>query len=241
MAFQDPTSNYDPEWVARQLAKNPCFEAPADAANSGNIRTCPVRLSFPYLFKAQAPMEQGREPKYAVTCLFPMGADLTVLRAAASRVALEKWPNLGQPGGIQPAQLHTPFKDQGDKAQWGGYSPGAICITASSERKPPVVDARLAPITDEALIYPGVWAFVTLRPFAFETRNPQGAVVKRGISFGLQSVMRLVDDQDLGGASGDPTSDFAGVQIEGLASDIDPGQQFANAAGGEVTKASVFG
>lgn len=232
MSTHDPSSNYDDAWIANAVSRNPFWEAPADAANAGNIRSCPVRLSFCHLFKPQAAMEQGRPDKFVTTLLIPHGADLTIPRGAASRVAFEKWPNLGQPGGVQVAGLHSPFKDQGEKAQFEGYNPGAFCITAASERRAPVVDMRGAPIVEPEKVYPGVWAFVTIRPFAFETRHPTSqAVLKRGVSFGLQSVMILVDDKELGGGGGDPATDFAGINVEGLSPEFSAGAAFNQGAG----------
>ena len=38
-------TNMTPDWVANAIKKNPCV-----LLDSGNIRTCPVRLSFPHLY-----------------------------------------------------------------------------------------------------------------------------------------------------------------------------------------------
>lgn len=227
MSSNDPTTNMDDAWISRALAQLPCYAFPADHPSAGSVRTCPVRLSFCHLFTPQAAMEKGRPPKFVTSCLFPYGADLTPLKELATTAAYDKWPLLGQPGQIQVAQLHAPFKDQGEKAQWDGYLPGRPFITASSERRPPVVDQRGAPIVQPDKVYPGVWALVTVRPFAYETRHHEtGAVLKRGVSFGLQSVMLLVDDKELGGGGGDPAAEFAGINIEGLAPSMDPQAMF---------------
>lgn len=189
------------EWIVDALKRNPCVKL-----DNGNIRTCPVRLSFPNIFQKGKAIEEGKEPKYGATLLFPKDADISVLRAEATAVAYAKWPQLQQ--GQSVGALHSPFKDQGDKSQFEGYTPGNICVSAYADRKPPAVDARLAPLVDEARIYPGVWAIVTLRCFDFDVK------VKKGVSFGLQSVMIIADDTQLGGGGSDPAADYAGINID---------------------------
>ena len=90
----EKTTNMSPEWVQSLLTAYPCTKL-----ESGNIRTCIARLSFPHLFKPQPPMEAGGKEKFTATLLFPVGADLSVLKQAAAECAIEKWPNAGKPGG----------------------------------------------------------------------------------------------------------------------------------------------
>ena len=75
----DVTTNMSPEWIAQALKANPCV-----LMADGNIRLCPARLSFPHLFEKQPPMEASGVAKYAASFLFPEGADLTVLKEAAT-------------------------------------------------------------------------------------------------------------------------------------------------------------
>jgi len=206
--MSDVSSNMPREWIENAMRLNPCR-----VLESGNILTCPVRLSFPYLFEKQPPMEDGGKAKYALTLLFPFGADLSVLRAEAARTAKEKWPNAGTEGG---PRLHSPFRDQAEKLHFEGYQSGAIFITASAERQPPVVDSRSVPVIDAAKAYPGAWALVSIRPFAFEKK------AKKGVSFGLQAVMMFADDKNLGGGSVDVNKEFAGIKIAQTDNSFDP-------------------
>lgn len=208
----EKSTNMSAEWIASMIAANPCV-----VLESGNIRTCPVRLSFPHLFKPQAPMEDGGKSKYTATLLFPVGADLSVLKAAASKTALEKWPNAGQAGG---PTLHTPFRKQDEKLQFAGYEAGGFFITASGERRPPVVDVKTLPIVEEDKVYPGCWVIATIRPFTFDAK------MKKGVSFGLQSIMKIADDVELGGGGSDPSKDFAGVSVGGMTNEVDPASLF---------------
>ena len=72
-------------------------------------------------------------------------------------------------------------------------------IRAGANQAVPCVDARLAPIVDPNKVYPGVWAICTIRSFAYDKG------VNRGVSFGLQAVMIVADDTNIGGtASANP-------------------------------------
>lgn len=193
-------------WIDEFLKKNPCVATKTkDGELTGNIRTCPVRLSFPFLFEPQEPMEKGGKPKFSTTLLFPVGADLTLLKVEAERVIKEKSKTM--------AGMHVPFRDGSEKPQFAGYDEGVTFFTASTINRPPVVTTSLSPILEPELVYPGVWALVTLRAFYFEAKNPTGAIVKKGASFGLQNVMIVANDKRLGGGGSNPADDFAGVQI----------------------------
>lgn len=207
-------SDKSAEWVAKQLAQLPCTFVEA----TGNYRTCPVRISFPNLYTPRKNEESGKD-KYSLNLLFPVGADLSVLKKAASEKAAEKWPNAGKQGG---PSLHTPFRDQGERS-YDGYTPGAIFLACYAERQPPVVDIRGVPIIEaeaDKKVYPGAWALVTIRPFAFDAK------MKKGVSFGLQSVMIIADDERLGGGGTNPAADFAGVNLGELQSDLQPADLF---------------
>lgn len=212
---------------------------PNTMLDNGNLRTGPLRLGFVHLFKPQEAMEAGKPDKYAATLLFPWCANLDVIRVEMGRAATEKWADKAA-----TFSLHNPLKDQQEKAQYDGFVPGEFCITATGERQPPLVDQNLAPLTNKASLYPGVWAMCTIRVFTFETRHPQsGAVLKRGIGWGLQSVMKIADDNEQGGGGSDPNADFAGVSI---GQEVNPAAMFGTgttaggAAPAAVDPASLF-
>ena len=221
-------TNMTAEWIKRAWEKNPCAKL-----SNGDVRTGPVRLSFPQLFKP------GKDRiingvtvpgKYGAVLLFPSGADLSVLRAEATKVALGKWPTAGQPGG---PKLFNPIRDQdidgkgqpGEADRYAGYVKGNMRIGANANQRVQVVDRNLAPVVDETKAYPGVWAIVTLGCFTFEQQG------NKGPTFGLQNVMLVADDTNIGGtAAANPREAFAGVSIE-------PGDIDADKAFGEGEKA----
>lgn len=220
-------TNMPEEWVKRMWAKYPCVKL----AN-GDIRTGPVRLSFPNILKP-GPAQDGKEPRYGAVLLFPRGVDLSVLKTEMLEVAKAKWPDVGKPGG---PKLFNPIRDQdvdgkgreGEADRYAGYEKGCMRIGANASRPPPVVDAHMAPIVDESRVYPGVWAIVTLRCYPFETQG------NKGPTFGLQAVMLVADDTNIGGTgSANPNEAFAGIEIE-------PGDINADAAFGSTRVAETL-
>ena len=210
------------EWIANAIKNNPCVVLP-----SGNIRTCPVRLSFPNIFERSKPIPPRTEGDYGANLIFPLGADLSVLYAEATAATKAKWANAGTPQG---PKLRSPFKKQNEMTKYAGYSSDdkAIYISATSKKSQPVcVDMRMQPIVDASRVYPGVWAIATIRPFTYD----QG--VNKGTSFGLQSVMIVADDSKLGGG-GFSASDYEGINIDASVSGAgvfsDPAEADAAAA-----------
>jgi hypothetical protein len=194
-------TRHSDEWIKDAISKNPCVTL-AD----GQIRTCPVRLSFPHIFERQEPMEPGKQGAYGASLLFPVGADLTPLYSAAGDAAKAKWPNLGGPGG---PKIKTPFLKQDDMMNYGAFVEGGVYIRAVAyKNRPPVFNKRHQPVTDESAVYPGVWAVCIVNPFTYEQK------VNKGVSFGLNGLLLYEDDEQLGGGGVNPESAFAGLQID---------------------------
>lgn len=185
-----------------------------DGTLTGNIRTCPVRLSFPWVFKEAPPMRNAdgsfQKSKFMTTLMHPSCADVALYDAELDRVIKERFPAYKNGMKGYDKSLH----DGGEKTQLQGYDEGCCYFAATSNEKPKVVDANGAPLVDESRVYPGVWAICVVRPFAYPGKNSTGPTLKKGGSFGLQSLMIIADDKRLGGARSDPSQDFAGVSID---------------------------
>lgn len=133
------------------------------------------------------------------------------------------------------AGLDAAYRDQGEKAQFSGFTPGAKFINVSSKYKPVIVDARMNPIVDEKQIYAGCWVIVAVNTYASGIGTP-----RKGPRFGLQTIMKIADDKSLEGAAPDPRAMFAGAKITPPAGPVaqqfgqqpmpQPGQQFGHAA-----------
>ncbi len=192
-------SDKSADWVQRACAANP-----VTLLDNGNFTSGPVRLSWPFIFERGKPMDDSGEAKFSASIMFPIGVNLDVLQVAALACAKENFAgNFDQSG--QPFGLHFPFRDQVVKQNFDGYVPGAIFMTCSSGQRPPCVDANLQNIVDTNKVYPGVWAIVSLNCYSWDRK------VKKGVSFGLQSVMIVSDDCPLGGVA-DPQADFAKIR-----------------------------
>lgn len=177
---------------------------------SGTIRTPAARASFVYLLKPQEPnaRNQLKAPKHSITLLFPKDADLTLLQKMALDAARAKFgAKMDDPEFVK--RLRNPFRDQGEKS-FDGYVAGCKFIIATSDaaHRPLVVDQMKADITEERMIYPGCWVRATVNAFAYDTAG------NRGVSFGIQGVQKVRDDEPLGGtiASAD---DFEAVEGTG--------------------------
>lgn len=187
-------------WIKSAVEKNPCV-----LLDSGNIRTCPVRLSFPNIFQRSKPMEAGKDGKYGGNLVFPAYADLALLKKIAGEASLAKWANAGQKGG---PKLKNPFKDQSEMAdRYEGYGEEGTYISTVSDKMVSVLDNRMQQISDPERVYPGVWVVATIRPFAYDKG------VNKGVSFGLQGLMIVADDKRLGGGGSSP-SDFKGIELD---------------------------
>lgn len=172
---------------------------------TGEVRLSYAHLSTPYT----NPNSQNAEPKYSVTMLIPKTdvatkADIDAsMKAAYEAAVTNDWK------GARP-QLRNALIYDGDGVRNDGSPFGAECkghwvITASSKRKPQVVDisninVELAPQD----IYSGMYARVTLNFYPFSVQG------NRGIGCGLNNVMKTRDGEPLSGGS-TAASDFAGI------------------------------
>jgi len=175
---------------------------------TGDILTGPVRLAFcDGLMDGEG--EEGSE-KYGATLLFTPFADFRIFEEEYWAACGREFPNLWN--GHQYSGLHSPFHDQGEKAQYKGYTPGCKFINSSSMFRPNIVDMRHNPIVDKSKIFPGVWAICGVKPYAYgKVARNDGKPTKKGIAFGLQTVMILGEDTRFGGGPADTKTMYKGM------------------------------
>lgn len=184
---------------------------------SENVITPEFRASYVHAFTPQTPMKSTDTPKYSVTMLFPLDADLSALKAEAKRAATEAW---GADESKWPVNWRNPFRDQGEKPDSAGYVRGAKFISARSTEKPGLIDARRQPIIDESEFYSGCYARASVRAFAY---GGKGTTFAPGISFGLQNIQMTREGERLGSARTKPEDDFEAVEGAGeMASETAP-------------------
>lgn len=198
------------DWLQRACAQNPVSKIMDDKGQfTGNYLTGPVRLSFPNLFKKKAGTQAGARETFNVAVLMPPGQDKTVLDQAVTECAMQAFPDNKTAAGFVWYGLQSPFHDQAEKTlKYEGYTPGAIYFNSSSEFKPRIVDPNMNDIIDEARVYPGEWAMLAVNPYSYNN-------MKKGVSLGLQSVVIIGDDTNIGGGGQvDPRKAFAGIKLD---------------------------
>lgn len=201
------------DWITRTMQSVPIQRVINQTTGepTGDILTGPVRLAFCNLFELP-PKQQGQqsEPKYGSAILFPPGADLTIMYEEYYKACGQTFPDYYDAGTQQYHGLNSPFRDQAEKLKFGGFTPGGVFMTCTSKYKPPITDTRHNPIVDPNKVYPGVWAICSINAYTYGKNPPQP---KKGVAFGLQSVMIIGDDTQFGGGAPDPKETFAGVNV----------------------------
>lgn len=160
------------------------------------VMTGTFRLSFPNLFTPR----EGDNGKllYDLKGLIPKAEDISPMRAALKAAGVEKWGAdvKAWPKGVMD---NLPIKDGDQKADLQGYA-GHYVFGASSKMKPGVIDQKKNDIlSEDGGVYAGCYCRATLRAYAWEHKNEKGAIIKRGISFGLQNVQKVRDGEPFGG------------------------------------------
>jgi hypothetical protein len=171
------------------------------------VMTPKFRVAFARVFKPEA-FEEGQEALFSITMLFPKETDISGLKAVAREAKKAKW------GDKAPKKLKSPFKD-GDSEDFEDYDgfEGMIVVRATSKWKPGIVDMNLQNITDETEFYSGCWARATVTAFAYDR-------IGRGVSFALQNLQKLEDDDQFGGGAS-AQDDFDDEVSEKKDSDFD--------------------
>lgn len=170
---------------------------------ANNILTPEFRAAFVALFKPSKPKESNQEPKYSVRAAFPPTTDLKALKAAAHAAATEKWADK------IPKNMRSPFRRNDElENPIPGIGDDWIVMTfsANQDRRPGLVGPKLEDIIDDSLVYSGCWMRAEVRPFAYDQQG------NRGVSFGLQNVQKLRDDDPIGAARMPASKVFEAVE-----------------------------
>ncbi len=215
-------------WIQEMCRLNPVSRVRgADGQLNGNITTGPVRLSFTdALFVAKPKMKNappGSPVGYGCTLLLTPITDQTIFWEEYNRICQAEFQQFWNG---QYYAVDNPIRNCGEKPQFAGYTPGCFFTNVSSNFKPPIVDHMGNPIVDPNRVYPGVWAIVAVNAYASGKGQP-----KKGPRFGLQTIMIVGDDTNLGGAAPDPRAMFAGVNVRPPA--VQPGQHFGQQQQGQ--------
>lgn len=194
-------------WIT-QTANNVPIQKVIDSKGNetGDILTGPVRLAFDTLFELPQPTATVPNPKYGSALLFTPLANLELLRQVYNSLCQKDFPDQYDANTQSYPKVHSPFRNQDEKVKFNGFTPGCFFISCSSKYKPPVVDLHKNPILDSSKVYPGVWAICAINAYSYNSPH------KKGIGFGLQSVMIIADDTKFGGTAPDPNETFAATR-----------------------------
>jgi hypothetical protein len=181
-----------------------------------NVLTPKFRASYAYVFVAQPVTNPDGTPKlkdgvqvreFCITALFPLGEDMSALKAAAAAAVKERW------GDNPPAKLRSPFRtEKEDGSLPDGLEAGAFYMKFKTTQKPGLVDARNQDIIDPVEFYSGCYARASVRPYAY---GGPGTKFPAGVSFGLQNLQKLADGEPLGGVRVKASDEFEAVATEG--------------------------
>lgn len=172
------------------------------------LNTPQFRVAFPAVFEAKY-NTLSKKNEFSVVALFPKGADLSKLKAAAQEAITKTF---GNDKKKWPKNLKSPFRDQGDRAKTNdegeevlpqGYVKGAIYINLKSSQRPGVVDQNVEEMIDSSDFYGGCWAIASVNAFAYDK-------VGKGVSFGLGNLQKVRDDKAFGNRT-KPQEDFSAV------------------------------
>jgi hypothetical protein len=179
-------------------------------AGNGYVAAPEARLSFPNIF---SPGKMSG--KYEVTLLLPADSDIKGLETLASQTLQDKFGK-----AVPLDKLKHPVVRRAEdcltvdgEAKYPDFE-GWFVLRATSQRQPGVFDRSNKPIAPATMsdgslgnpdsIYPGVWARCVINAYAWQ--HPQSG---RGVSFGLDSVMIVRDDDRIGGGGGRGSGVFA--------------------------------
>ena len=187
-----------------------------------NQITPEFRAAFISVFRATAMKNADgttSKPKYSIRACFPPTAKLDTLKKEAEAAAREKW------GDKIPKTLRSPFRlNEELEAPIVGIGDDwtIMSFSANEDRRPGIVDAKLQDVIDDTDIYSGAWFRAQVRAFAYDTAG------NKGVSFGLQNVQKLRDDDPLGNGRIPASKAFEPVDVP-------------SDSGGSKTATSIFG
>jgi len=190
--------------------------------SADNLITPEFRAAFISVFRATSMKNADgsvNKPKFSIRAAFPPTAKLDALKKEAEMAAREKW------GDKIPKTLRSPFRTNEElENPIVGIGDDWIIMSfsANEDRRPGIVDSKLQDIIDDADVYSGAWYRAQVRAFAYENAG------NKGVSFGLQNVQKLRDDDPLGNGRIPASKAFEPVDVPA-------------AAGGGRTATSIFG
>ena len=165
-------------------------------ASNTQITTGKVRFSYCNLFTPRV-VQDGAKPKYSVTLLIPKTDKFTIQKIKAAIDAAKAAYLARNNGKKLPSNLKSTLHDgDGERPNGGEFGEeckGCYVITVSSINPPVIVDNTKTPITDPQELYSGCYGRAIINFYVYDTNG------NKGISAGLNGIMKLHDGDPLGG------------------------------------------
>ena len=161
------------------------------------VVTGKVRFSYANLFTPRA-AQAGAPEKYSVTLLIPKSDKATLAKINnAVKAAKEKYLERNS-GKKLPQNLKTTLHDgDGERpngGEFGDECKGCYVMTVSSKTQPTIVDANKVPIINESELYSGCYGRAIINFYVYDTQG------NKGVSAGLNGIMKLHDGEPLSGS-----------------------------------------
>lgn len=167
------------------------------------ILTPEFRAGFISVFKATAQKQDDGtmgKAKFGIRACFPPNSDMTELKTEAGFAATAKW------GTNIPKSLRSPFrKNEELDNPVAGLGDDWIIMTfsANEDSRPGLVDEQTNDIIDPSAVYSGAWYRCQVHAYAYEAKG------NKGVTFGLDNVQKLRDDDALGNGKPPASKAFA--------------------------------
>lgn len=171
---------------------------------STKVVTGKARLSYAHIHEPRA-VEEGGEKKYSASLLIPKSDTETLGKVKAAIDAALAAGKAKHGAGFKMKE--SPLKDGDIERPDDKAYEGMMYLSASSKVKPIMLDKDRNPIHDAREIYSGAWVRASINAFAFNKS------ANKGVSFGLNSMQKIADDEPLGGTytEAQAADDFADI------------------------------
>jgi len=128
------------------------------------------------------------DEKYSVSMIFEKGTDLTEMKEAAAEAIAKKF---GPDQKTWPKNIRSPFRD-GNERDDALYA-DCMFVNVSSFEKPQVINQQGELLFNADDVYSGMYARASITAFYYDKNG------NKGVSFGLNNVMKTRDAERLDG------------------------------------------
>jgi hypothetical protein len=164
------------------------------------VVTGKVRFSYAHVFEPQTGDDEGAKPKYSVSLIIPK-KDTATLKKIEAAIEAAKVAGASKFGGKVPKNLKTPLRDGDLEREDDPNYADSMFMTASTTRKPQIVDASLDEIMSKEDFYSGCFGRASVNFYAYANKS-------NGVACGLNNIQKMEDGDRLGAEISTAAADF---------------------------------